>query len=132
MNWFTEFFGGADKAAETVDKVTTAMINGIDKVIYTKEEKEETKTERFKLVYDFVTKTFDENSVRNVTRRWMAWGVTGFILFNAQLCIVLYLMGRTEQVKGIIEIVNAFMLGEAFVGIMVAYFGVQFVRGRSK
>ncbi|MGW8178737.1 MAG: hypothetical protein ACWGQW_08245 [bacterium] len=116
---FSDFFGGSENAAKTVDTAVNSIVNGIDKAILTKEE-----------VLDFVEKTFDENSIRNVTRRWLAWGIVGWTLVNAQIAVIAALMGHDDAVDKIIGIASAFQLGWAFVGVIVAYFGVQFLRAK--
>lgn len=135
MKWWqriTEVFGGSKAAENAVKRAADGIYYGLDKAFYTQEEKAEDRAERFKMLYDFVAKTFDENSLRNVTRRWLAWGVTFWLLVNAQLAIYYGLTGDVENVKLIIDVVKSFWIGEAFTGIMVAYFGVQFVRGKAK
>jgi len=131
MNWFTSLFGSTDSAKKIVDTAMDGLSNGLDKAIYTKEEQADTATERFKMVYEFVAKVFDENSVRNITRRWLAWGICGWILLNAQVAVLCALLGKKEKVVAIIDIANAFELGWAFIGVLTAYFGVQFLRTRS-
>jgi len=131
MNWFTSLFGSTDSAKKIVDTAMDGLSNGLDKAIYTKEEQADTATERFKMVYEFVAKTFDENSVRNITRRWLAWGICGWILLNAQVAVICALLDKKEKVVAIIDIANAFELGWAFIGVLTAYFGVQFLRTRS-
>lgn len=116
---FFDFFGSVDKAAKTVDTAVNAIVNGVDKSVLTKEE-----------VLDFVEKTFDENSIRNITRRWLAWGIVGWILTNAQIAVIAALMEHDDAVEKIISIANAFQLGWAFVGVIAAYFGVQWLRAK--
>lgn len=116
---FFNFFGGSENAVKTVNTAVDAIVNGVDKAILTKEE-----------VLDFVEKTFDENSIRNVTRRWLAWGIVGWILVNAQTAVIAALMGHDDAVEKIIGIASAFQLGWAFVGVIAAYFGVQWLRAK--
>jgi hypothetical protein len=116
---FWDFFGSANNAVKTVDKAITSVIDGVDKSILTKEE-----------VMDFVEKTFDQNSIRNVTRRWLAWGIVGWILLNAEIAVIAAMKGRGDIVDSIIQIANAFQLGWAFVGVITAYFGVQWLRAK--
>ena len=132
MNWFTQLFGGTEAANHVVKTAADGIYHGIDKAIHTDEEKAEEFAARTDRFYTFVEKTFDENSVRNVTRRWLAWGVVGWILLNAQIAVGFAIAGKTEVVNRIIETANAFSLGTAFVTVLGAYFGVQFFRGRTK
>jgi len=129
MSWITNFFGGSEAAAHVIKTAADGVYNGIDKVIYTDEEKSEDNTLRLKSFLDFAKQTLDENSIRNVTRRWLAWGVVGWTLINAQIAIVYAIRGQTEVVDRIIDVANAFSIGLAFLSVMGLYFGVQFFRG---
>ena len=128
MGWFTGLFGSAEAAEHVVKRAADGAYYGLDKLIYTKEEQADDQKVAVDQFLTFVTTTFNENSVRNITRRWLAWGVTGWILFNAQVAIGAALLGKDEVVKKILEIAKAFELGWVFIAVMTAYFGVQFLR----
>lgn len=128
MNWIRNIFGSPDTAKKIVDTAADGIYNGLDKMVYTKEESVDDRKELVSKFSDFVIKTFDNNDIRNVTRRWLAWTVTGFVLLNAQLCIILVLLGKKSIAKEIINVVNAFEIGIAFVAVLTAYFGVQWLR----
>lgn len=130
MGWITNFFGGTEAATHVIKKAADGVYNGIDKAIYTDEEKSEDKIIRLKSYLDFAKQTLDENSIRNVTRRWLAWGVVGWTLINAQVAIVYAIRGQTEVVQRIIDVAVAFQIGMAFLSVMGLYFGVQFFRGK--
>ena len=128
MGWFTSLFGSSETAEHTVKRAVDGVYYGLDKLVYTKEEQADDKKVAVDQFLTFVTQTFNENSIRNITRRWLAWGVTGWILLNAQIAIFAALLGYDEKVKKVIEIANAFELGWVFIAVMTAYFGVQFLR----
>ncbi len=128
MNWFTNLFGSAEVAKDTIEKATDGIYYGLDKLVYTKEEKADDKKINIDQFITFVTSTFNENSIRNITRRWLAWGVTGWILLNAQVAIIAAIFHHDDVVAKIIEIAAAFELGWCFFAILTAYFGVQFLR----
>lgn len=130
MSWITNFFGGTEAATHVIKKAADGVYNGLDKLVFTDEEKSEESMEREKRFLDFADKTLDENSIRNVTRRWLAWGVVGWTLFNAQVAIVYAIRGQTEVVQRIIDVAVAFQIGLAFLSVMGLYFGVQFFRGK--
>lgn len=130
MSWFTNIFGSAEVAADTVGKATDAIINGVDKIVYTDEEKDDRAQARWERTFAFIEKTFDENSIRNITRRWLAWGITLWILSMATVAVIFAVRGNKEAVNAIIDVARAFWLGEAFSAVIVAYFGVQWLRAR--
>jgi hypothetical protein len=131
MSFLSKLFGGTDTAKEAV-KLASDSIRGIgnwvDEKELTKEEETKFAIKAAEMQLELVKSTANENSVRSVTRRYLAWGITGFVLLNAQLAIVMLLLDKAEIVKGIIAIAESFSLGWAFVGLVGFYFGVQFVR----
>jgi len=128
MGWFTNLFGSAETAEHTVKRAVDGVYYGLDKLVYTKEEQADAAKVSVDQFLEFVTTTFDENSIRNITRRWLAWGVTGWILLNAQVAIIAAILHHDDIVAKIIEIALAFDLGWVFIAVMTAYFGVQFLR----
>lgn len=131
MNWFSNLFGGSKTAEKAVDLISDSVKgvgNWIDEKELTEEESVKFSIEAAKMQLEMVKTTLNENSVRSVTRRYLAWGITGFVLLYAQLAIALLMLDEPEKVKGVIAIAEAFNLGWAFVGLVGFYFGVQFVR----
>lgn len=128
MGWFTSLFGSAETAEHTVKRAVDGLYYGIDKLVYTKEEQADNEKVNIDQFIQFVSTTFNENSIRNITRRWLAWGVTGWILLNAQVAIIAAIFHHDDVVAKIIEIAAAFELGWCFFAILTAYFGVQFLR----
>jgi hypothetical protein len=89
MGIFSIFSGekAAEKALDITDKATTGLINGIDKVFYTEEEKAETALKRAEIalkVSDAHIKLMEtlgsENTVRSITRRYLAVMIIGTFL----------------------------------------------------
>ena len=128
-------FGGSDHAGKTLDmadKAISGVGEWIDNKTYTEEEKAKDLSAAARTHLELIKATANENSARSVTRRVLAWSVTGFILSWASVAMGFAIAKEMETVKNIIEVAKAFWLGEAFVSIMVFYFGVQFVRSKSE
>ncbi len=120
---------GSGNTVETVaEKAADGLYYGIDKLVYTDEEKAEAFAEARQVYLEFVKTAYDQNSIRSVTRRWLAWGVCSWMLVNAQIAIVYALLERNQAVKDVIEIATAMKLGWAFVTVLVFYFGVHTLR----
>ncbi len=120
---------GSGNTVETVaEKAADGLYNGIDKLVYTDEEKAEAFAEARKTYLEFVKVAYDQNSIRSVTRRWLAWSIIGWILINAQVAIVFQILGKADVVKGMLDIANALNIGWAFITILVFYFGVHTLR----
>ena len=130
VNGIKNFFGGTASAEHIIKTATDGVYNGLDKAFYTDEEKSEDASKREDRFLTFVERTYDENSIRNVTRRWMAWGIVSWILANAQVAIIFAILNKMDVVKRIIDVATAFSLGAAFLTVLGTYFGVQFFRGK--
>ena len=124
-------FGGSSSAEKSLD-IAGKAISGIGGWIDGKDFTEQEKAEMWSKAVDahlrLIEATGNENSVRSVTRRWLAWGITGFVLFWSSVGMVLAILNKTEQVQRIVEVADAFHLGISFLAVMGFYFGVQLLR----
>lgn len=131
MSWFSNLLGGRENTSKVIDiagdsiKGIGAWIDGKD---FTQQEKAANWAKAVEAHLELVKATADENSIRSVTRRWLAWTITGWILSCATLSVVLALLDKHAAVKAIIDVVNAFELGMVFIAVMGFYFGVQLFR----
>ena len=131
MGWFskiTGLFGSSDTADYAAKKVVDGIYNGLDKIWETDEEKSDAKQLGTETFLKIMTLGYAENGPRSVNRRWLAWGITAWVLFNAQVAIVFAVLGKDEIVNKIISIADAFMIGWAFAGVVSFFFLVQFPR----
>ena len=86
-------FGWFQKGGAQVDKITDAVINSGDALFYTEEEKAEAAQERQRLYFKFLELSRDENSIKSITRRIIAFAVIGQWLLFLNICVGLYLAG---------------------------------------
>ena len=130
MNFFG-LFGGSEntgKALDTADKVLSGVGGFIDGLSYTDQEKAVHVGKAVDAHLRLVEATANENSLRSVTRRWLAWSVGGFTVFWASIGMIFAINGKAEVVDNMIKVVNAFQLGWTFLAVMGFYFGVQLLR----
>lgn len=129
MGWFTNIFGSTEKAAALVDKAADGIYNGVDKMFYTEEEKADAQRQGWAMYLDFIRIAYlDQNSIRSVTRRWIATAIVATTLLSFLITLGFAIVGKTTVVDSILTTVNAFYIGWAFVAVIVFYFGVQFFR----
>lgn len=134
MNVFSavkSLFGGNDKSGKVADFAMDSVKeigNWIDEKDFTPEEKSKAYAESAKNYLEFIKLTVNENSLRSVTRRWLAWGIVGYILFWGSVMMVYAINDKDTVVDKMIRIVEALNLGWAFVAVCTLYFGVQFFR----
>jgi len=76
-SWVTGLFGSSDKTGDVLNKAADGIYNGLDKLVYTDEEKADALAKGRELFLDFAKTAYDQNSIRSVTRRWLAFLVVG-------------------------------------------------------
>lgn len=128
LNWL---FGGskaADSVVETVTSSVKGVGNWIDEQQFTEEEQAVHKAKIVDKHLEFIQIAYDQNSIRSVTRRAMAWGIVFNILVLANVCVYFAIVGNTQAVDSIVATVKTFWLGEAFLAIIAFYFGSHMIR----
>lgn len=78
-------FGSSEKTGGIIEKAADGIYNGIDKLVYTEEEKAEALADGRRLFMKFAESAYDQNSIRAVTRRWLSFMVVG----PTMLCVIL-------------------------------------------
>lgn len=131
VSFIRNLFGGSNTAEKALD-IAGAAIKGVGSWI---DEKELTEEERVKFTIEaarahleLIKATADENSIRSITRRWLAWGIAGTVCASFTVGVGLAIAGRGDTVAAIVALSEAYSLGWAFVSVIVFYFGVQFFR----
>ena len=124
-------FGGSESAGKALD-IAGGAIKGIGTWI---DERNLTDEERAKMLaaaaqthLELIKATHDENGIRSVTRRWLAWGITATTCLSYLLAVGLSIAGKDAAVAGVVALSEAYNLGWAFAGVVVFYFGVQIFR----
>ena len=124
-------FGGSDTAEKTLDLVgdTVKGIGGfIDEQQFTPEERSKAAGEAVTAHLELMKVVANENSTRSVTRRWLAWGITGFILVWASIAMVFAILSKYDIVDSMLSVIVSFNLGWTFLAVIGFYFGVQLLR----
>lgn len=118
--WPFSLLGSPKKAGEIAGKVagmaegiTVGVIDGIDAAWYTEEEKArhameamKLKMEGKRLYFKMMAATAGENSIRSITRRYLAFGVLGpYMSLIVMACCVYYWSPKWS--KYILEVLQA-------------------------
>lgn len=138
-------FGGNEHAKKKLEMADTAIKgvgNWVDNLKYTEQEKATDLSNTVSAHLELIKATANENGARAITRRVMAWAITGFIMFWGSIMMLLSAIApwleeadikkAQASVTNMISITEALHLGFAFGSIIVFYFGVQFFRARNK
>lgn len=128
---FGWLFGGSENASKTLDiadKAISGIGSWIDGKDFTAQEKAQMWGKAVDSHLDLIKATQNENGVRSVTRRYLAWGVALFTLFWASVGMIFAILDEEKIVNNMIAVAEAFYLGLAFLAVMGFYFGVQLLR----
>ena len=141
MSIWNKLFGGEEVAKSVVETGQMALRGVgtyIDERTFTEEEKSKAHADSVNSYLEWLKVTLSENSIRSVTRRILAWGITLEIFLLVNVCVAVTIWdhyhprpevdGAESVATEIVGIANAFNLGEALVAVLIAYFGVQWLR----
>ena len=70
-------FGSSKSTGTALEAAADGLSNGIDKLVYTQEEKAEAMQGARATFLEFAKVAHDQNSIRSVTRRWLAFMIVG-------------------------------------------------------
>ena len=137
LRFLSKLFGGGEAAKETVDLVSTAakgIGTWIDEQQLTDEERVKYLAKAAEYQLQVMDRIAEENGPRAVTRRYLAWGIVGSILFAFFVLVVGFLLGwvEREDAEFVVGLVQALWLGPAFTAVVTAYFGVSWLRSLRK
>lgn len=129
---FFSFITGAkalDTTTRIAEKTTDGIISGLDKIFYTKEEQAETLTKRLEIAdkianthIKLMEVTASETTVRSITRRIVAI----FVMVMTFVCMVsIALIWKLDQEWALfmVELVEYFQIGIAFISVVFFFFG---------
>lgn len=116
------FFTGGAQASE---KILDSLIKGGDALVLTEEERMEYNKESSKDWLELQRIIAQQSAPTAVNRRVIAWAVVLQVIFTLNICVGLVIGGFPHLVVPIVNVASAFWLGEAFVSVIVFYFGTQ-------
>lgn len=127
FSWLTGLFGGSKKTGDVLEKAADGIYNGLDKLVYTEEEKADALAQGRELFMGFAKVAYDQNSIRSVTRRWLAFSIVG-------PCMGFYI-GSAIVYFWNIEYANHLMtMAQGLTpwagGVLVFYFGPHIIGAR--
>lgn len=131
-SWVGGLFGSSESADKVLVKTADGIYNGLDKLWYTPEEKAEALAEGRKLFVKFAGIAYDQNSIRSVTRRWLAFTVVGTNMGMYILASVFYILGTFFTSDAFIKCaeflaVMATDLSPWSAGVLAFYFGPHII-----
>lgn len=129
FSWLTGLFGSSNKTGDILSKAADGIYSGIDKLVYTEEEKAEAFAKGRELFMDFAKVAYDQNSIRSVTRRWLAFLVVGpCISFYIASAITFFF--SPESANHLMQMATG--LTPWAGGVLIFYFGPHLISAGNK
>jgi len=128
FGFIKNLFGSSKNTETIVETAAKGIYNGLDALVFTDEEKAQYRAEQSAAVLEFAKVAYDQNSIRSITRRWLAF----MVVAPAMLCFVLsMIMSLVHAFTGLegaaIAGKDLFALfveiGPWAIGILAFYFG---------
>jgi len=121
-------FGSSKSTGFVLETAAKDLYNGIDMLIYTDEEKAEALQAARVTFLEFAKVAYDQNSIRSITRRWLALLVVGPTIMFYMLAMISHGIGTFASVISATEYaVFLFEMAKVLTpwagGILVFYFG---------
>lgn len=130
-------FGSNKSTGAVLETAADGLYNGIDKLIYTQEERAEALQGARTVFLKFAKVAYDQNSIRSITRRWLAFMVVGPTILFYMLAAVSHGVGTFATVPAATEyaVFMFEMAGELIPwagGVLVFYFGPHIIGAKKE
>jgi hypothetical protein len=137
FKWLTGLFGSSKNTETVVETAAKGIYNGLDMLVYTNEEKAQALAEGRKVFLKFVDKAYDQNSIRSVTRRWLAFLVVGPTIVFLVLSAIFHGIGTFGSSQASIDYAKyLFSMAQVLVpwagGVLIFYFGPHLIGAARK
>ncbi len=112
-----------ESAAASVGKVINGTVDGVDKIVFTEEEKAEAR-QKFLIWFLEYTK---ESSGQDLSRRIIAWIIVSIWSINVITIVLLFLFGYMEKAEQLMKVMDN-LINPPFEIIMGFYFLAHAIR----
>jgi len=126
MNWVTSLFkiGGNITAG---DGLIAKGMDMFDKSSLSDEEKRKLELKMYSTWVDSQKVIASQGSATAISRRVIAWAITFTNLVTFVYALILQQIGMAYEVGELMKLHSAMRLGEAFLAVIVFYFGTHVV-----
>lgn len=114
------WLSGAGKGVDIADKAVSGLFSGIDKLVFTAEEKADYSNQAAKIYLEHQKVTLGENTAKSITRRILAVMVMGTFLFLLLFSVGIY---KFDSGWSKVSLKVAGELSTGFTAIIIFYFG---------
>lgn len=134
MSWFTTLLG-TPKIVSTVADTVKSGVGMLDNAFYTDQEKAANSLKMTDIWLKIQKAIADENSIRSITRRILAWGILVNFLIIIDIGVYLVVAGNTDKVNALKAFIIDTKVGWMALSVVIFYFGyygIQAIRGTKK
>lgn len=125
-------FGSSTNTTTVVETAAKGIYNGFNALVFTAQEKAEFNERAGNAVIKFAEIAYDENSIRSITRRWLAFLVVGPTMLFATVAAICFPFAL-EYANFLLILSGKFIPWAG--GVLVFYFGPHLLgalQGRKK
>lgn len=116
MNWLASLFGGG----KTTDKIVDGVLNGVDALVYTDEEKAVANQK----ILDFKLEWMKATQGQNIARRLIAVGVTALWVLCGLIILASQALGFSEFAKFVLTYLRD-VVANPFMIVLTFYFAAH-------
>lgn len=134
MSWITTLLG-TPKIVSTVAETVKSGVGMLDNAFYTDQEKAANSLKMTDTWLKIQKAIADENSIRSITRRILAWGILVNFLIIIDVGVYLVVAGNTNKVNALKTFIIDTKMGWMALSVVIFYFGyygIQAIRGTKK
>jgi len=122
-------FGSSGNTSSVVETAAKGIYNGLDALFFTDEEKAQYRQAQAETVLEFAKVAYDQNSIRSVTRRWLAFMVVGPTMLFSVAGAVVFVFDQSYG-NFLLELSGKFIPWAG--GVLVFYFGPHLIGAARK
>lgn len=134
MSWITTLLG-TPKIVSTVADTVKSGVGMLDNAFYTDQEKAANSLKMTDIWLKIQKAIADENSIRSITRRILAWGIIVNFLIIIDIGVYLTVTDNTAKVTILKNFILETKMGWMALSVVIFYFGyygIQAIKGAKK
>ena len=120
FSFITKLFGSSKNTDTIVETAAKGIYNGLDALVFTDEEKAQYRAEQSQAVLEFAKVAYDQNSIRSITRRWLAFMVVAPTMLALTIGIIAHPFAA-EYSQFLFSVVSTMIPWAG--GVLAFYFG---------
>ena len=122
MNFFKNLLS-SEKTGEIAHTVVKSGFGLLDNAFHTEQEKSADSKEIMAMWMRLQELQATQLSPTSISRRYISWAIIGQMIIVINTCLVNVCLGNNVIVDSVVQMSSALWLGQAFVAVIVFYYG---------